>query len=203
MTSLTLASGFPFDSISGNLSRWRPYRISEAKGNTLVRTMFLGGARSGKSRLAQAATERHQGPLHYLATAEARDEEMAERIAYHQADRDERWRTVESPIDLPQAIAAITSGAIMVDCLTLWLSNLMLAGRDIERCSQHLIAVVAATPLPLAIVTNEVGLGIVPDHPLGRTFRDAAGRLNQTVAGEMDVTYFVAAGLVLPLQRPA
>lgn len=91
----------------------------------------------------------------------------------------------------------------MVDCLTLWLSNLMLAGHDIERCSQHLVAAIAATPLPLAIVTNEVGLGIVPDHPLGRTFRDAAGRLNQTVAEKMDVSYFVAAGSVLPLQQLA
>jgi adenosylcobinamide kinase/adenosylcobinamide-phosphate guanylyltransferase len=165
--------------------------------------MFLGGARSGKSRLALSTTERHSGPLHYLATAEAGDEEMAERIALHQADRSERWKTVECPVALPEAIAAITSGAIMVDCLTLWLSNLMLAGHDIERCSQHLIATITATPLPLAIVTNEVGLGIVPDHPLGRTFRDAAGRLNQAIAAEMDVTYFVAAGLVLPLQRPA
>lgn len=165
--------------------------------------MFLGGACSGKSRLALSATERHQGPLNYLATAEARDEEMAERIAYHQADRDERWRTIECAVDLPEAIAAITAGAILVDCLTLWLSNLMLSGRDIEHRSQHLIAVIRATPLPLAVVTNEVGLGIVPDHPLGRTFRDAAGRLNQAVAAEMDVAYFVAAGLLLPLQKPA
>ncbi len=168
-----------------------------------MKTMFLGGARSGKSRLALSATERHSGPLHYLATAEAGDQEMIERIALHRADRGDRWRTFECPVDLPDAIAAVRSGAIMVDCLTLWLSNLMLAGHDIERCSQRLVAAIAATPLPLAIVTNEVGLGIVPDHPLGRTFRDAAGRLNQTVAEKMDVSYFVAAGLVLPLQQLA
>jgi adenosylcobinamide kinase/adenosylcobinamide-phosphate guanylyltransferase len=168
-----------------------------------LKTLFLGGARSGKSRLALSATERHRGPLHYLATAEAGDQEMVERIACHQAERGERWETVECPVDLPEAMAAITSGAIMVDCLTLWLSNLMLAGHDIERRTQHLITAIAATPLPLAIVTHEVGLGIVPDHPLGRTFRDAAGRLNQAVAAEMDVAYFVAAGLVLPLQHLA
>lgn len=168
-----------------------------------VKTMFLGGARSGKSRLALSTAERHTGPLHYLATAEAGDQEMAERIALHRADRSERWQTVECPVDLPDAITAIKSGAIMVDCLTLWLSNLMLADHDVERCSHHLIAAVAATPLPLVIVTNEVGLGIVPEHPLGRTFRDAAGRLNQTIAAKMDVTYFVAAGLVLPLQQLA
>lgn len=171
-----------------------------AEGKTIARkTLFLGGARSGKSRLAQAAAERHAGPLHYLATAESRDAEMADRIARHRADRDARWRTVDCPLDLPGAIGGIGDGAILIDCLTLWLTNVMLGGHDVAARSDALLAALAATPLPVFVVSNEVGLGIVPDHPLGRAFRDAAGRLNQQVAGAMDATWFVAAGLVLPL----
>lgn len=164
--------------------------------------MFLGGARSGKSRLALTAIERHDGTLHYLATAEAHDREMTERIAHHRQERGARWRTVECPIDLPQAILAQRSGAIMVDCLTLWLTNLMLGGHDIDARTRELVAAIGATTLPIAIVSNEVGLGIVPEHPLGRQFRDAAGRLNQIVAGHVDRAYLVVSGLVLPLQQP-
>jgi adenosylcobinamide kinase/adenosylcobinamide-phosphate guanylyltransferase len=166
-----------------------------------VKIMFLGGARSGKSRLALHATERHPGPLHYLATAEAGDAEMAERIAHHQAERSGRWRTVECPVALPDAIRSVTGGAIMVDCLTLWLSNLLMAEADIEEHTADLLGAITGSPIPLAIVTNEVGLGIVPEHPLGRRFRDAAGRLNQAIAHHMDENYLVAAGHVLPLQR--
>ena len=102
---------------------------------------------------------------------------------------------------LPEAIEAIETGAILVDCLTLWLSNLMLGDHDIAARSNELLAAIVATSLPLIIVTNEVGMGIVPNHPLGRAFRDAAGRLNQEVAAEMDTAYLVCAGRVLPLQR--
>ncbi|RYY27621.1 MAG: bifunctional adenosylcobinamide kinase/adenosylcobinamide-phosphate guanylyltransferase [Sphingomonadales bacterium] len=167
----------------------------------IAKTLFVGGARSGKSRLALATAERHAGPLHYLATAENGDAEMAERIAMHQAERSAQWRTVECPLDLPEAIAAISSGVILVDCLTLWLSNLMLGNHPIERRSNDLLAAIAATPLPLVIVTNEVGLGIVPAHPLGREFRDMAGRLNQKVAAGVDAAYFVVSGMVLPLHK--
>ena len=163
--------------------------------------MFLGGARSGKSRLAQTAAERHAGPLHYLATAEAHDDEMTDRIARHRDDRGARWRTVECPLALPEAIDACTGGAVLVDCLTLWLSNLMLGEHDLAERSDALIGAMRRCPVPLYVVTNEVGLGIVPAHPLGRAFRDAAGRLNQQVATVMDASYFVAAGMVLPLQR--
>lgn len=166
-----------------------------------MKTMFVGGARSGKSRLAQGAAEGHDGPLHYLATAEAHDDEMTERIARHRDDRGGRWRTVECPVALPEAVAACTDGVVLVDCLTLWLSNLMLGGHDLGERSDALLAAVAGCPLPLYVVTNEVGLGIVPVHPLGRAFRDAAGRLNQQVATVMDAQYFVVAGMVLPLQR--
>lgn len=163
-------------------------------------TLFLGGARSGKSRLAQVAAEACEGPLSYLATAEGLDDEMADRIARHRADRGKRWRTVECPLALPEAIGAIGEGAILIDCLTLWLSNLLFDGQDIPARTCDLVGAITASALPIVIVTNEVGLGIVPDHPLGRSFRDAAGRLNQAVAAAVDTTYFVAAGLVLPLQ---
>ena len=165
----------------------------------MATSLFLGGARSGKSRLAQQACEVLVGPWTYLATAEAWDGEMTDRIARHRADRDTRWRTVECPLALPEAVAAIEDGAILIDCLTLWLTNVMLGEHDVAARSDALLAALAATPLPLFVVSNEVGLGIVPDHPLGRAFRDAAGRLNQQVAAAMRDVYFVAAGMVLPL----
>lgn len=183
---------------------WEPVAnapLGPERGESKMKTMFLGGARSGKSRIAQAAAEAHEGALHYLATAEAHDDEMTDRIARHRHDRGARWRTVECPVLLPEAIRACTAGAVLVDCLTLWLSNLMLGEHDLAERSDALLAAFAACPLPLYVVTNEVGLGIVPVHPLGRAFRDAAGRLNQQVAAAMDATYFVAAGMVLPLQR--
>jgi adenosylcobinamide kinase/adenosylcobinamide-phosphate guanylyltransferase len=164
-------------------------------------TLFLGGARSGKSRLAQEAAERHDGPLQYLATAEAFDDEMTQRIDRHRDDRGPRWRTVECPLALPEAIAACQEGAILVDCLTLWLSNLMLGDHAVAARTRDLLEALAATPLPVLIVSNEVGMGIVPEHPLGRAFRDEAGRLNQAVAAAVDATYLVVAGLVLPLRR--
>ena len=176
-------------------------RTTGDEGKMIAKTMFLGGARSGKSRLALQFAERHAGPLHYLATAEARDEEMTNRIDRHRGERGNGWRTVECPLALPEAIGAIETGAILVDCLTLWLSNLMLGDHDIAARSDELLAAIVATSLPLIIVTNEVGMGIVPDHPLGRAFRDAAGRLNQDVVAEMKTAYFVCAGRVLPLQR--
>lgn len=166
----------------------------------MATTLFLGGARSGKSRLAQAAAEACAGPLTYCATAQAHDDEMAARIDRHIADRGARWHTVECPIDLPGAIGAVRDGAVLVDCLTLWLSNLMMAAADIDAATARLIDVLAAAPVPAFVVSNEVGLGIVPATPLGRAFRDAAGRLNQAVAAAADRTFFVAAGLVLPLQ---
>ncbi|WP_174298880.1 bifunctional adenosylcobinamide kinase/adenosylcobinamide-phosphate guanylyltransferase, partial [Sphingomonas bacterium] len=139
-------------------------------------TLFLGGARSGKSRLAQAAAEAIAGPLLYLATGEAGDGEMADRIARHRADRGPRWRTVECPVDLPRAIrdtgAAGDGGAVLVDCLTLWLSNLMLGNHDVAGAGAALVAAMADARGALMLVSNEVGLGLVPETPLGRAFRD-------------------------------
>jgi adenosylcobinamide kinase/adenosylcobinamide-phosphate guanylyltransferase len=166
----------------------------------LTTTLFLGGARSGKSRLAQAAAEACDGPLIYIGTAEAGDDEMAERIARHRADRGARWMTVECPIALADAITARADRAVLVDCLTLWLSNLMLGGHDLERHRRALIDAIVDRRAPLFLVSNEVGLGLVPETPLGRAFRDAAGRLNQDVAAATSEVIFVAAGLPLRMK---
>ena len=163
-------------------------------------TLFIGGARSGKSRLAQAAAETLPGALVYIATATAGDDEMADRIARHRADRGPRWHTVDAPIELATAIVAAAPAVVLVDCLTLWLSNLMLGDRDIDRATADLMVALHAAQHPVFLVSNEVGLGIVPDTPLGRRFRDAAGRLNQQVAATVDRVEFIAAGLSMRLK---
>ena len=164
--------------------------------------LVLGGARSGKSRHAQAWAEQHDGQLAFIATAQAFDAEMEERIARHRADRDARWRTWDAPFDLPGTIgqAAPGAAAVLVDCLTLWLTNLMLAGRDVDAASAALQGAVRACPCPIALVANEVGFGIVPDNALARRFRDAAGRLNQQLAASVDGVVLVVAGLPLTLK---
>ena len=164
--------------------------------------LVLGGACSGKSRHAQAWAERHDGQLAFIATAQAFDAEMEERIARHRADRDARWRTWDAPLALPDAIgqAAPGAAAVLVDCLTLWLTNLILAGRDVDAASAALQGAVRACPCPIALVANEVGFGIVPDNALARRFRDAAGRLNQQLAASVDGVVLVVAGLPLTLK---
>jgi adenosylcobinamide kinase/adenosylcobinamide-phosphate guanylyltransferase len=165
--------------------------------------LVLGGARSGKSAFAQKAAEKAVGDglATLIATGQAFDDEMAERIARHQADRGESWVTVEAPIALAAAITALPHDAVaVVDCLTLWLSNLMLDDRDIEAAATELVAAVVACPARLWLVSNEVGLGLVPETPLGRRFRDEAGRLHQRLAQAVDEVYFVAAGLPLRMK---
>ncbi|MFZ0693059.1 MAG: bifunctional adenosylcobinamide kinase/adenosylcobinamide-phosphate guanylyltransferase [Alphaproteobacteria bacterium] len=161
-------------------------------------TLVLGGVRSGKSRFAQALVERF-APAIYLATAEAGDDEMAARIREHQARRDGRLETVEEPLALGAALAEHGQGErpILVDCLTLWLSNLIQAGRDIETEFAALDRALTALTAPVVFVSNEVGLGIVPDNPLARQFRDHAGRLNQRIAAQAGLVIFIAAGLPL------
>ncbi len=163
-------------------------------------TLVLGGARSGKSRHAEALIARHPAPWAYLATAEAWDDEMRARIAEHQARRDGRWHTVNVPLDLPGALAAAGAAPVLVDCLTLWLTNLMLAGHDVERATAALEAALAARAAPTVLVANEVGLGIVPESALGRAFRDRAGVLNQRMAALAGHVHFIAAGLPLLLK---
>jgi adenosylcobinamide kinase/adenosylcobinamide-phosphate guanylyltransferase len=172
-------------------------------GKTVISSLLvLGGARSGKSAYAERRAEAIGGRLLYVATAQALDEEMAERIARHRADRDARWRTIEAPLDLPGAVAAHAAAdvVLLVDCLTLWTSNLLLAGADPADEADRLVAAVRAASGTIILVANEVGLGIVPDNALARRFRDTAGRLNQAVAAAVAEVQFVAAGLPLRLK---
>jgi adenosylcobinamide kinase / adenosylcobinamide-phosphate guanylyltransferase len=163
-------------------------------------TLVLGGARSGKSSYAEALVRRGAPPWVYVATAEAHDEEMRERIARHREERDAQWQTLEAPLDLPGAILGIEEGTVLVDCLTLWLSNVLLAQRNIAEECDRLIAALKAARAPLVAVSNEVGLGIVPDTSLGRIFRDAQGTLNQRVARLADSVVLLAAGIPLTLK---
>ena len=162
----------------------------------------LGGARSGKSRYAQERVEALGGRLAYVATAQALDAEMVDRIARHRADRDDRWHTVEAPVDLAAAIteASRQHDAILVDCLTLWLSNLICADAEIDGAFDELAEAISSCSRPLALIANEVGLGIVPDNALARKFRDEAGRLNQRIAAVADEVVFIAAGLPLRMK---
>lgn len=164
--------------------------------------LILGGARSGKSRHAQSLAEAFDGGLIFIATGEAFDEEMADRIDRHRADRGPRWRTVEAPLALGDAIRAHATPdkLLLIDCLTLWVSNLMHAERDIVDATNELITAMGEAPGPVILVANEVGLGIVPDNALARRFRDEAGRVNQAVAAAADEVSFVAAGLPLRLK---
>lgn len=169
----------------------------------LPRTFLLvGGARSGKSSRAVRIAEEYVGDLVFVATAQAFDAEMAERIARHTSERGHRWRTVEAPLDLAETLAAVSSAGsvILVDCLTLWLSNLMLAGQNIDVETRCLVAAVGSAAGPVILVSNEVGFGIVPETPLGRAFRDHQGRLNQAMAQVCDRVDLVVAGLSLPLK---
>lgn len=161
-------------------------------------TLFIGGARSGKSRLAQAAAEALPGRLVYLATAQALDAEMADRIDRHRADRGPRWQTVDCPVDLAGTLAREATGdaVILIDCLTLWLSNLLCGDHEIDVASAALDVALASVTQPVFLVSNEVGLGIVPDNALARSFRDHAGRLNQRIASAAGTVFFVTAGLM-------
>ncbi|MGE8134073.1 bifunctional adenosylcobinamide kinase/adenosylcobinamide-phosphate guanylyltransferase [Novosphingobium subterraneum] len=159
--------------------------------------LVLGGARSGKSGFAEELGDAVLGPHFYIATAQAFDEEMTQRIARHRADRACHWQTVECPLELPEAIErhGTDDCVILVDCLTLWLSNLMLGDHDIAEARNRLAALLPAVRGTLLLVSNEVGQGIVPDNASARQFRDEAGWLNQALARAADEVWFVTAGL--------
>lgn len=164
--------------------------------------LVLGGARSGKSRHAQKLAEDASAQRTFIATAEMLDDEMSERIARHRADRGDAWKTVESPISLCAAVeqACDENHSVLVDCLTLWLSNIMHAEMNVDEEVQRLAETIQVVSTPLIIVSNEVGMGIVPETLLGRRFRDAQGRLNQKIGQVCDRVEFVAAGLPLRLK---
>ena len=162
-------------------------------------SLVLGGARSGKSAYAEKLIRALPAPWIYCATAQALDDEMRDRIAHHQARRAEGWITLETPLDLAEGLASHRH-PILVDCLTLWLTNVMLAGRDVSAETAKLLAAANETEAPIVFVSNEVGLGIVPDNSLAREFRDHAGRLNQEVAKIAGHVVFIAAGLPLVLK---
>ncbi len=163
-------------------------------------TLVLGGARSGKSRHAEGLITALPPPWTYVATAEAGDEEMAARIKSHRERRGAQWRTIEAPRELAKALSACGDGPVLVDCLTLWLSNLMLAEANVEEETAQLEETLAATKGPLVLVANEVGSGIVPSYPLGRRFRDMQGILNQRMAARAERVILMVAGLPLALK---
>ena len=162
----------------------------------------LGGARSGKSAFAERLA--HQAGLerHYIATGQAYDDEMRERIARHQEDRGAHWVTHEVPLDLTGKLAAIDAAerVVLVDCLTLWVTNLMMDGTDIDAPGAELAALLPRLRGTVILVSNEVGFGIVPENRMAREFRDHAGRLHQAIAAVADDVFLVAAGLPLRMK---
>lgn len=164
--------------------------------------LVIGGVRSGKSRYAQARAETTGLRKVFIATAQALDDEMRERIARHRADRGPNWQAVEAPLELAEAIATQNApdSVLLVDCLTLWLTNMMLAERDVSAAVDRLTAAIAEVKGQLILVSNEVGWGIVPDNALARRFRDEAGRVNQRVAAAVDEAQLLVAGLPIRLK---
>lgn len=164
--------------------------------------LVLGGARSGKSRFAESLAADHRGERVYVATAEAGDAEMRRRIQDHRDRRGEDWRTVEEPLRLVEVLAreAVAGRFVLVDCLTLWISNLMQRDRDVAGGVEALAGMMGGLSASVAIVSNEVGLGIVPDNPLARRFRDHAGLANQRIAEAASEVVFMAAGQPLKLK---
>jgi adenosylcobinamide kinase/adenosylcobinamide-phosphate guanylyltransferase len=163
-------------------------------------TLVLGGARSGKSRHAEQLVTRSAAPWVYIATAQVLDDEMRARIVEHQARRGPGWRTIEEPIDLASALSRAAERPVLLDCLTLWLTNLILGGHDVLAATEAFEGALRRPAAQTVLVSNEVGLGIVPDSALGRAFRDEAGRLHQRIAARVDSVLFMVAGLPLTLK---
>lgn len=169
-----------------------------------MRELILGGARSGKSTLAEQRAQDAGVGVTYIATAEAADDEMAARIAAHRARRPAAWDTAEAPHELVDMVAARAAPGrlVVVDCLTLWLANRLAAESDVAADCAALVDALTGVRGDVILVSNEVGLGIVPDNAMARRFRDAAGRLNQDVAACCERVTWVAAGLPLTLKSP-
>ena len=171
-------------------------------------TLLIGGARSGKSSLAVDIGHRHHAagiPVTYIATASALDDDMAQRIERHRAERPPSWVTIEEPTDLVGALDRVDAGLAVIDCLTLWTSNLMwreFSDESIQRLAIDTAAVAAARDEPTVVITNEVGLGIHPDTDLGRRYRDVLGRVNQIWAAVADTSLLLVAGRATRLDDP-
>lgn len=164
-------------------------------------SLVLGGAASGKSAFAERLVAATGRPMVYIATAQAFDEEMRVKIVAHQARRGAGWTTVEAPLDVAGALAEVEADhVVLIDCATLWLSNVLLAERDLSNAETELLRGLAAAAAPVVVVSNEVGAGIVPEHALGRRFRAAQGALNQSLAARAGLVVAVMAGLPLALK---
>lgn len=164
-------------------------------------SLVLGGAASGKSAFAERLVLQGGGTPLYLATAQVWDDEMAQKVATHRAARGDGWITVEEPLDVAGQLAKLRADEpVLIDCATLWLTNVILGDHDPDAMSDDLITAVRVCPAPVTIVSNEVGQGIVPDNALSRRFRNAQGRLNQQLAAEADLVVAVMAGLPLVLK---
>lgn len=163
----------------------------------------VGGARSGKSAHALELASARPGPKVYIATAQALDAEMAERIEAHRKERGSTWETVEEPLEVGAAVSAASAGVVVIDCLTLWLTNLMGSGMDdsgVRERAASLAGICSSSPSLVIAVSNEVGLGLVPDNPLARRFRDLSGRMNQEMASRAAQAWFVASGIPMKLK---
>lgn len=159
-------------------------------------TFILGGAASGKSRIAENLVISSGRPRIYLATAQAFDDEMRSKVAVHRAQRGPDWTTIEEPVEIaPKLTERQADQIVLLDCVTLWLTNVILAERDEEADAAALLEALKAAPCPVVVVSNEVGLGIVPDNALSRRFRGAQGRLNQALAAQANLVVNMIAGL--------
>lgn len=175
--------------------------MTDAPGKILL---VIGGARSGKSSFALEKAGTFSGRKAYIATAQPLDDEMKERIEQHKAQRGKEWDTFEEPIEMARVLKGIGRGygACVIDCLTLWLSNLLIGSEKLEEEIESFLAFLKSGRFPtLFIVSNEVGMGIVPDNALSRKFRDLAGNLNQKVAAIADEVYLVTAGIPLLIKQ--
>lgn len=164
--------------------------------------LVLGGARSGKSRYAQARAEATGLKLLFVATAQAFDDEMRDRISKHRDDRGSDWETIEAPLDIADIIAARSEpgSVLLIDCLTLWTSNLILGDHDVAPATEELIAALAQATGPIVLVSNEIGFGIVPENALARKFRDEAGQVNQRIAKEVREVQMTIAGIPVTIK---
>ena len=163
--------------------------------------LVTGGARAGKSAFAQEWAQAAGGErVSFIATAQALDEEMRQRIQNHQAERLATWETLEVPLEVPKALQSAMHLVVLLDCLTLWVSNLMFAEREVLPEIENLLVVQAESDKTLLVVTNEVGMGIVPDNALARHYRDLLGAANRRIAGEADAVYLLVSGIPVKIK---